>query len=70
VRRTDGAFIDAREESGMNQRALAEQVGGPETRISDMLNGRLPMVGMDALNRALAVFGKRIGTGHAIEDEP
>ncbi len=54
----------------MNQRALAEQVGGPETRISDMLNGRLPMVGMDALNRALAVFGKRIGTGHAIEDEP
>lgn len=56
-----GAFVRQRRiASGLSQRQLAELVGTGVRLISEIENEK-PTLRMDAVNRVLAAFGKRLG---------
>lgn len=56
-----GAFVRARRRAaGLTQRQLAELVGTGTRLISDLENDK-PTLRLDAVNRVLAAFGKRLG---------
>jgi len=60
-RESVGAYVHARRiAAGLTQRHLAELVGTGTRLISDLENDK-PTLRMDAVNRVLAAFGKRLG---------
>lgn len=60
-RESIGRFVRARRRAaGLTQRQLAELVDTGVRLISDLENDK-PTLRMDAVNRVLAAFGKRLG---------
>lgn len=58
---TVAEFVRKRRKSnGLSQLALAELAGVSQPFLSDLERGK-PTLRMDAVNRVLAVFGKRLG---------
>ncbi|GEM_PF-1483260 len=56
-----GPFVRARRKAaGLTQRQLAELVGTGVRLISELENDK-PTLRMDAVNKVLAAFGKRLG---------
>ncbi|MBM4062374.1 MAG: helix-turn-helix transcriptional regulator [Planctomycetes bacterium] len=56
-----GTFVrERRTAAGLTQRQLAEMVGTGTRLVSDLENDK-PTLRMDAVNRVLAAFGKRLG---------
>jgi y4mF family transcriptional regulator len=49
-----------RKANGLSQQALSELAGVSQPFLSDLERGK-PTLRMDAVNRVLAVFGKRLG---------
>ena len=61
-RESIGEFVRARRRAaGLTQRQLAELIGTGTRLVSDLENDK-PTLRMDAVNRVLAAFGKRLGT--------
>lgn len=64
-----GEFVRARRKSnGLSQQALAELAGVSQPFLSDLEQGKATLR-MDAVNRVLAVFGKRLGVVDAPREE-
>ncbi|MEZ6038698.1 MAG: helix-turn-helix domain-containing protein [Planctomycetota bacterium] len=60
-RESVASFVrDRRRQANLTQRQLAELVGSGVRVISELENGK-PTLRMDAVNRVLAAFGKRLG---------
>ncbi len=60
-RESVGSFVrERRGAAGLTQRQLAELVGTGTRLVSDLERGK-PTLRMDAVNRVLAAFGKRLG---------
>jgi y4mF family transcriptional regulator len=60
-RESIAAFVrQRRRAAGLSQRQLAELVGSG-TRVISELENQKPTLRMDAVNRVLAAFGKRLG---------
>ncbi len=60
-RESIAAFVrERRGAAGLTQQQLAELVGTGTRLISDLERGK-PTLRMDAVNRVLAAFGKRLG---------
>lgn len=56
-----GAFVrERRKANGLSQQALSELAGVSQPFLSELERGK-PTLRMDAVNRVLAVFGKRLG---------
>lgn len=64
-----GEFVRARRKAnGLSQQALAELAGVSQPFLSDLEQGKATLR-MDAVNRVLAVFGKRLGVVDAPREE-
>lgn len=62
-RESSGAFVRARREAnGFTQRQLADLVGCGTRLVSEIERDK-PTLRMDAVNRVLAAFGKRLALG-------
>lgn len=60
-RESVASFVrERRHQANLTQRQLAELVGSGVRVISELENGK-PTLRMDAVNRVLAAFGKRLG---------
>lgn len=65
---TIGGYVrERRKAAGMTQRALGELAGVGTRFVSDLERDK-PSVQVDAVNRVLAVFGKRLGPVDAPRD--
>lgn len=64
-----GEFVRTRRKAnGLSQQALAELAGVSQPFLSDLEQGK-PTLRLDAVNRVLAVFGKRLGVVDAPREE-
>ncbi|HEX5054345.1 MAG TPA: helix-turn-helix transcriptional regulator [Planctomycetota bacterium] len=69
-RESVGSFVrERRRAAGLTQHQLAELVGTGTRFISDLENGK-PTLRLDAVNRVLAAFGKRLGPTDLPRTEP